>query len=89
MDVVGLGEALADHTRLRILMLALQHERISAGEIAAAIGCAPSTVSHHLDRLQWAGLIERRRSGRRILVFARHDRWRLVRDAALACTASP
>lgn len=39
----------------------------TGGQLADEIGRAPSTISHHLSRLEQAGLIERERDGRRII----------------------
>ena len=49
------------------------------------LGYNVSTISRHLTVLQAAGLIERRRTGRRTLVRARADRFARITDAALAC----
>lgn len=54
--VVTLFKGLADPTRLR--MVAAMVERPRCGQdLAAAIGIAPATVSHHLKVLEKAGLL--------------------------------
>jgi DNA-binding MarR family transcriptional regulator len=52
-------KALADATRLQIIGLLAKKER-SVDELAAALGLTAPTVSHHLARLQKAGLIQSR-----------------------------
>jgi DNA-binding transcriptional ArsR family regulator len=84
--VAVVGHALADETRLLIFGIALEHHAISVSDIAEIAGCTVSNVSYHLRALREAGLVQSRRSGVRVLVMARHDRWRLVRDAIAACT---
>lgn len=83
--VTALGHALSDPTRVLMLSTALENEAISVGELAHATGYATSTVSAHVAALRDAGLVETRRRGRRTVILARHDRWRLVRDACMAC----
>lgn len=83
--ITALGHALSDPTRLLMLSTALEYEAISVGELAQATGYATSTVSAHVAALRDSGLVETRRRGRRTIIQARHDRWRVVRDACLAC----
>ena len=52
-------KALADESRLKIIGL-LSHEPRSGDELAALLGLSAPTVSHHLARLQAAGLVEAR-----------------------------
>ncbi|AWN53335.1 metalloregulator ArsR/SmtB family transcription factor [Methylobacterium sp. 17Sr1-1] len=65
--------ALAQETRLRTLrtLLHAYPEGIPAGRLAAASGCAPSTLTFHLRQLQEAGLVESRRQGASMIYSAR------------------
>jgi DNA-binding transcriptional ArsR family regulator len=83
--ISNVGHALSDDTRLRILAAALTHPEISVGELAALVGYAQSTTSMHVAALRDGGLLETRRRGRRTVVLARHDRWRVIRDACAFC----
>jgi DNA-binding transcriptional ArsR family regulator len=56
--------ALAEPNRLRLLRLLLDGERCVT-QCTQATGLVQSLVSKHLRRLVLAGLVERRRSGRR------------------------
>jgi len=58
--------ALAQETRLRVFRLLVQagHDGLVVGEIAAATGTAPATLSFHLKNLAQAGLIVARNEGR-------------------------
>jgi ArsR family transcriptional regulator, arsenate/arsenite/antimonite-responsive transcriptional repressor len=58
--------ALAQHTRLAIFRLLVEHARdgLTPGAIAAKLGLAPATLSFHLKELANAGLVEDRREGR-------------------------
>jgi DNA-binding transcriptional ArsR family regulator len=55
-------DALADHTRLRIVEL-LHRRECYAHEIAEAVSLSPSVISRHLQRLEQAGLVRVRRAG--------------------------
>ncbi|MCU0226019.1 MAG: metalloregulator ArsR/SmtB family transcription factor [Bryobacterales bacterium] len=57
--------ALGSESRLRIvrLLLAAHPEGLIAGSIQAELGIAPSTLSHHLEKLRHEGLIVSRREG--------------------------
>jgi ArsR family transcriptional regulator, arsenate/arsenite/antimonite-responsive transcriptional repressor len=56
-------KALADETRLRILM-ALRDGELCICQITALLKMAPSTVSRHLSLLSQAGLIDKRKCGK-------------------------
>jgi ArsR family transcriptional regulator len=57
-----LFKALNDSTRRRILEL-LRRRSMTAGEIAQACAVSKSTLSHHLDLLMQAELIEQEKAG--------------------------
>ena len=56
-------KALADETRLRML-LAMRQEELCICQLIELMKLAPSTVSRHLDLLYKAGLIEKRKCGK-------------------------
>lgn len=56
-------KALADETRVRILM-ALKGRELCVCQITELFGMAPSTVSKHLSILYQAGLVESRKINR-------------------------
>ena len=60
MEFVTLFKALADEKRIRIVALISARE-LSVEELAAEVGLAAATVSHHLSVLRQAGLAEARR----------------------------
>jgi DNA-binding transcriptional ArsR family regulator len=62
-ETVSIAKALADRTRLRILM-ALTGGEICVCQIVELISLAPSTISRHLQLLAHAGLITSRKDGR-------------------------
>jgi ArsR family transcriptional regulator len=51
-----------------------------AGEVAAALGLPPNTLSFHFDRLRHAGLVTVRRDGRSMIYAARYDAMRALLD---------
>ena len=59
-------DALTGPSRARVLR-ALSVP-MTIGELAALLDVVPSAASHHVDRLQAAGLVTRRRAGRSVLV---------------------
>lgn len=61
----GLSE-LGNTTRLRIFRLLVRSggRPLAVGEIQTELGIPPSTLSHHISRLVWAGLVEQEREGR-------------------------
>jgi ArsR family transcriptional regulator, arsenate/arsenite/antimonite-responsive transcriptional repressor len=63
----GLGEVfrgLADRSRLLILFLLERNGEMSVTAISTALGQSQPAVSHHLNQLMKAGLIDFRRSGK-------------------------
>ncbi|MDP9342265.1 MAG: metalloregulator ArsR/SmtB family transcription factor [Actinomycetota bacterium] len=66
--------ALAHPTRLRVFFfLARAGGEVSAGEIQGAVGIPAPTLSHHLNLLRRAGLIQSRREERHIYYSVRTD----------------
>ena len=61
----NLFKALNDPTRRKILQM-LQDKELSAGEIAEEFDISKPSISHHLDILRQAKLIDRERDGQYI-----------------------
>lgn len=82
-DRAGVHAALADVTRLRITDLLALSDR-SASELGAALDVPSNLLAHHLNVLDAAGLVTRRRSEgdarRSYLSLNAHDQW-LLREA--------
>ncbi|GED96891.1 Rv2640c family ArsR-like transcriptional regulator [Gordonia crocea] len=76
-------KALADPMRVRLLSLILTCENDqhpTTGALAAIVGLAESTVSHHLGQLRTAGLIASDRRGMTVHHIARRDALAALRD---------
>lgn len=56
-------KALADETRLRIMLLLQEHGELCVCDLTEALGIPQSTVSRHLASLRRAGLVADRRQG--------------------------
>jgi DNA-binding transcriptional ArsR family regulator len=71
-DAVAALAALAQDSRLDVFRLLVQAgpQGMPAGEIAAALGVPPNTLSFHFDRLRFAGLVSVRRNGRSMIYSA-------------------
>lgn len=80
MDMTLLFKALADDTRLRIMLL-LQLMELSVGELAAVLDQSQPRVSRHVRILAEAGLAERHKEGS--WVFLRPALPRMDHDAAI------
>jgi ArsR family transcriptional regulator len=65
MDITpaSLFAALAHDTRLRCLLLLLEHEELCVCELTQAIGAPQPHMSRHLGQLREAGLVRDRRAG--------------------------
>jgi DNA-binding transcriptional ArsR family regulator len=72
--------ALAQDNRLDVFRLLVQAgpDGMSAGQVAAALGLAPNTLTFHFDRLRHAGLVTVRRAGRSMIYAARFERMRAL-----------
>lgn len=68
-------KALADPVRVKLmsLLLASPETGENGGDLAAAVGLAESTVSHHLGQLRKAGLVESGRVGMNVVHHAKRD----------------
>jgi DNA-binding transcriptional ArsR family regulator len=75
LEAVAALAALAQENRLDAFRLLVQAgpEGLPAGEVAAALGVAPNTLTFHLDRLREASLATVRRDGRSMIYSARFD----------------
>jgi ArsR family transcriptional regulator, arsenate/arsenite/antimonite-responsive transcriptional repressor len=67
--------ALAQGNRLDVFRLLVQAgpEGLPAGQVAAALGLPPNTLTFHFDRLRMSGLVTVRREGRSMIYAARFD----------------
>jgi DNA-binding transcriptional ArsR family regulator len=67
--------ALAQDNRLDVFRLLVRAgpDGVSAGQVAAALGLAPNTLTFHFDRLRHANLVTVRRAGRSMIYAARFD----------------
>jgi ArsR family transcriptional regulator, arsenate/arsenite/antimonite-responsive transcriptional repressor len=74
-NAVAALAALAQDNRLDVFRLLVQAgpEGMPAGEVAAALGLAPNTLTFHFDRLRGAGLVTVRRDGRSMIYTARFE----------------
>ncbi len=61
-DILDIFRALADPTRLRIMLLLLKME-LAVGELAQILGQSQPRISRHIRILDEAGLAERRKEG--------------------------
>ncbi|MFQ5764687.1 MAG: ArsR/SmtB family transcription factor [Rhodospirillales bacterium] len=74
-DAARLLCELGSPTRLAVFRLLVRAgpDGLMVGAIQRRLGIAASTLSHHIARLTWAGLVEQRRRGRCLHCVARHD----------------
>ena len=63
-SLVRIFRALTDESRLRIVHLLMNVDRISVSEIASQLGQHISGVSHHLRILRDLGFVKREREGK-------------------------
>lgn len=70
--LVRIAKAIADPTRYAILKAIASHGEVSCGQVAEIFPIAQATVSHHLNVLMNAGLVEMRKQGQHHY-FRLHD----------------
>jgi DNA-binding transcriptional ArsR family regulator len=72
---IGALSALAQDTRLSVFrqLVRAGPNGMNAGQIGAAVGAMPSTMSHHLGLLERAGLVHSRRQGRTVVYAADYE----------------
>ncbi len=77
---------LGSPTRLAVFRLLVRagSDGMMVGDIQRRLGIPASTLSHHIARLTWAGLIEQQRQGRKLICLNRHD---VMDDLVLFLTA--
>lgn len=71
-DVADLFKAFSDTTRIKILF-ALMGRNLSVNEIAEAVSCSQSAVSHQLRTLKQARLVRAERSGKNVIYALSDD----------------
>ena len=62
-EILTITKALSDETRVRAL-LSVNDSELCLCQIIEVLGLAPSTVSKHMNILQQAGLVRRRKRGK-------------------------
>jgi DNA-binding transcriptional ArsR family regulator len=62
-ELLSITKALGDESRLRALV-AVRDGELCLCQIVQVLGLAPATVSKHMDVLERAGLVRRRRQGK-------------------------
>ena len=69
VDAIAALGALAQDTRLRAFRLLVERgpEGLPAGQLAAALGVPPSSLTFHLQQLLHAGLVTQRRASRNLI----------------------
>jgi DNA-binding transcriptional ArsR family regulator len=63
-DLGELFRGLADRTRLHILFLLARHGELNVSRLGEEVCQSQPAVSHHLNQLKKAGLVEYRRDGK-------------------------
>ena len=62
-EILSIAKALSDQSRLRAL-LAVKDGELCVCQIIQVLNLSPATVSKHMDILERAGLVSRRRQGK-------------------------
>ena len=56
-------KGVANHRRIEVLLLVSRENNISLNEIAKVLKCNFKTLSEHIRKLVWAGLLNKKRTG--------------------------
>lgn len=79
-------KALAHLGRLQVFFVLVRAQgEVSAGEIQEAVGIPGPTLSHHLDQLRRAGLVESRKEERYIYYCVQRERVTTLVRLLTAC----
>lgn len=78
---------LGDPTRLRLLLLLLEHGELSVGELVQELGSAQGRISSHLACLRWCGYVQSRNEGRYVYYSIPDPRTRRLLRLALEMVA--
>ena len=73
---------LADPTRVQMLW-ALRNDELDVASLAAVAGCRPTVASQHLSKLRFAGLVDGRRHGQRVVYRLKGGHVRALLSEAL------
>ena len=72
-DPVAFGKAIADETRQRIMRILCCRELCVSDLVAEVGNVSQPTVSHHLQILRGAGLVDTRREGKQVYYTLRQE----------------
>ena len=79
-------KALAHLTRLQVFFFLVRAgKEMSVGEIQAEVEIPGPTLSHHLDQLRRAGLVESRKEERYVYYFVKRDQVTALVRLLTAC----
>jgi DNA-binding transcriptional ArsR family regulator len=65
-EITTIFKALADESRLRIILTLTHREKLCVSDIANLLGMSISSVSHHISKLEYLGFVEHQRIGKHV-----------------------
>jgi DNA-binding transcriptional ArsR family regulator len=65
-EITTIFKALADKSRLRIILVLTHRKKLCVSEIAELLGMSISSVSHHISKLEFLGFVEHQRIGKHV-----------------------
>ena len=65
-EITTIFKALADESRLRIILALTHRKKLCVSEIADLLGMSISSVSHHISKLEYLGFVEHQRIGKHV-----------------------
>lgn len=68
-DCAGCFAGLATKTRVEIVNLLLKKKRLSVSEVAEGFKLKQPTITHHLQYLKEAGIVDSVKKGRQVFYF--------------------
>ena len=79
--IVSMLKCIADETRIQILQILAQNERVSVGEIVNNLKMSQPNISKHLQVLYHGGLVESEKEGTTVYYFLSDSRVMKICDA--------